>query len=207
MKKVIIIAMLLFPAALFAQEEDVRNTFEEFKSAMIGGNSGDVLALASSSSVDYYDNMLDMILYADSSKVAKLSLVQRLAVLGTRARVPVDTLIDMNGQEFFQFSMDAGGSNAEGLKILGIGDVLVNDDNTASGQVTANSQPLPMSITFVEEGGEWKIDMASLERMSEGQLQQMMTQSGMDFNQFLKMAMAQQGITVDDSIWHPLAER
>ena len=67
MKKVIIIAILLFPAALFAQEEEVKNTFEEFKSAMTGGNSGDVLALASSSSVEYYDDLLDLILYADSS--------------------------------------------------------------------------------------------------------------------------------------------
>lgn len=207
MKKLIIMAVFFFPAALFAQEEEVKNTFEEFKTAMTGGNSGDVLALASSSSVAYYDELLDMILYADSSKVAKLPLIQRIGVLGTRARVPVDTLIGMEGQDFLQYSMNANGNNAQQMQMLGIGDVLVNEDNTASGQVTANGQPLPMSITFVEEGGEWKIDMSSLERMGEGQLQQMMSQSGMDFNQFLKMALAQQGITVDDSIWHPLAER
>jgi len=207
MKKLLTILILLVPAITFAQEEDVKNTFEAFKTAMSNGNSDEVLKLASTSSVDYYDNMLDMILYGDSAEVAKLPLVQRIGVLGSRARIPKDTLMDMEGKDFLQYSMDANKQNAQQIQMLGIGDVLVGDDNTASGQVTMNGQALPMSISFVEEGGDWKIDMSSLENMGEGQLQNMMSQSNMDFNQFLKMALSQQGITADDSIWQPLAER
>ncbi|MCA6073801.1 hypothetical protein [Fulvivirga sedimenti] len=207
MKKLVLSLLFLFPAVLFAQEEEVKATFDSFKAAMVEGNTDAVLALTSASSMEYYSNMLDMVLYADSAKVAALPLIQKIGVLGTRVRIPKEDLIGMDGESFFRYNIDNNKQNSQQIQMLGIGDVMSVDDNTAQGQVTANGQALPMSINFVQEGSDWKIDMSSLENMSEGQLNQIIQQSGMDFNQFLKMAMAQQGMEVDDSIWQPLAEK
>ena len=207
MKKILLILLFIIPAGLYAQQAEVQQAFEDFKAAMMNANSDEVLKMASSSSLDYYNNMLDRILYADSATVAKLPLIQKIGVLGTRARVPVDTLIGMSGKDFLQFSLNSSKQNAQQMQMLSIGEVMKVDDNIAQGQLSANGQALPMSVNFIDEGGAWKIDMESLENMSEGQLQMMMSQSGMDFNQFLKFALSQQGITVDNSIWQPMAER
>ncbi len=207
MKKLVLSLLLLFPAVLFAQEEEVKATFESFKAAMVDGDTDAVLGLTSSSSMDYYTNMLDLVLYADSAKVAGLPLIQKIGVLGTRVRIPKEDLMGMDGEAFFRYNIDNNKQNAQQIQMLGIGDVMAVDDNTAQGQVTANGQALPMSINFIQESSGWKIDMASLENMSEGQLTQIIQQSGMDFNQFIKMAMAQQGMEVDDTIWQPMAEK
>ncbi len=207
MKKLVLSLLLLFPAVLFAQEEEVKATFESFKAAMVDGDTDAVLGLTSSSSMAYYTNMLGLVLYADSAKVAGLPLIQKIGVLGTRVRIPKEDLMGMDGEAFFRYNIDNNKQNAQQIQMLGIGDVMAVDDNTAQGQVTANGQALPMSINFIQESSGWKIDMASLENMSEGQLTQIIQQSGMDFNQFIKMAMAQQGMEVDDTIWQPMAEK
>ena len=185
MKKVFILFLAVISVPVFGQQDEIKAAFSEYKTAMVGNNIDGVLDITSKNSFDYYEMLIDYALNADSAKVAGLSFMDRMSVLGTRIQIPKDALIGMDGPSYVRYGLENGLTNSAALNAIDVGDVTMEGDSKAQAQVMYMSQPLPAKMTFLQEGGKWKFDATSMLKFSEDMILQQI--GGMDMTENVKI--------------------
>lgn len=205
MKKILLVAFMALSVSVFGQQAEVKQAFDDYKSSIIAGDIDGVLASTSQTSFEYYEMLIDYALHADSSKVAALSIIDRMSVLGTRMKIPMQDLQKMDGKGYVRYGIENQMSNAAAFQSIDVGEITMDGADKALGQVMYGVQALPAQMTFMKESGAWKFDASSMVKMSEGALLQQLASAGMSEQDFLMSSLAQaNGGQVPNDIWLPL---
>ena len=184
--------------------EDVRAAFNGYKTALLEGNGEDAASFLDSRSLDYYEAILEQVKTADSLEVDKAGLTDKLMILTIRHRLSHDEIVKMNGRTLLKRSIELGLIGREGVENSSIGEVTITGKD-AEGEFVVNGKPVPISMSFHKEKGEWKVDITSLFEMSEEAFQSLISTSGLTENEFLTQVLFMTSAKIPEpSVWQPV---
>ena len=189
------------------QGKDARKVaaaFKEYQSAILNDQAFKAIQVVDQRTHDYYQNMLGTILSADSLAVEALPLLDRMTVLMTRYRVPLDTLLRINGDGLFLYAIRNGMVVKSGVMNLSCGPVTVTGD-FASAQMLVNQELTPLEFHFYRENKQWRINLPSVFSVAQSGLQGLIASEGITENQFIQgiLTTIPGQITIPQA-WQPL---
>jgi hypothetical protein len=139
-------------------------------------------------SLAVYDYLMKVALNGKKEDVLALSHSHQAEVLRMRNRVPTNQLSRMRAADYLRHTVEQGWYDAMGQGpdwwIMGI---TVKDDGTALGAVHDASGWLGISLKFVKENDQWKLDERSFEPLFERWFKEYMNESGAGAQETLLM--------------------
>ncbi|HEX6731439.1 MAG TPA: hypothetical protein VF074_15550 [Pyrinomonadaceae bacterium] len=202
---VITFCLSLGTSAETAQSEEklVRQTFVDYKSAILQRQGQTAVTLVNQATLDYYARMQGLALEGQEREVRQLTPLNKILVLSLRHRVAIDQLRMMTPNQVFTYAVSQGwiGKNSVldseigGLRILG---------NDASAEYLKGGQRTSLNYRFTKENGRWKIDLTALTPFADQAMKMLIAKEGLDEDTFVvSLIESVSGKRVLPSIWHP----
>lgn len=193
--------LLLFPVMLITfscrfgapvnkDAEQVRNTFEEYKKALLESKGEEALQYVDRRTFQYYDRMLGLAKTASPDRVDALPITDKMLVLSIRNLTTLDQIRSFDGEALFAYAIKIGLVGTKSLENASIGEVTINR-NLAKGEVKTNGKKSPIAFNFYRDRGFWKIDVASIIPATNEALKKMLQENGQDENQFILTTLEQ----------------
>lgn len=209
MKKYFLFFLFLpvFGASLLAQNNEdtlIRAVFEKYRSDLLNDRGAEAVNEVDSRTINYYSNLLELTVNADSSKIETLSIMDKMSVLMMRLKIPKEELLSFSGRDLFVYSVDHGMVGKSGIAKNSIGQITVSD-NFASAPLGMKGAPSEVRFEFHKENGSWKIDLTSIFPLADMVFNKLINDSGKSENEFLiPLVEAATGKRMTPEIWMPL---
>ena len=203
---IIFLFFTAFATISFGQtaEKQVRQAFEKYQKAIMNDKGPEAVEHVDSRTINYYAEMLETAIKADSATVAELELLDKLMVLLLRHRTPKDKLLKFDGKELLIYAIESGMVGKNTVMNNEIGDVEITEEH-ARGQLVIKGEPAPLYMDFYKENGQWKVDLTSAFPAARMAFNYAVKQSGEDENEFVLELLANvTGKRPGNEIWHPL---
>lgn len=189
MKKTSIVFILFFFIALssFGQvnnEALIKQTFNNYKNAILNDKGDEALAFVDSRTIQYYSDVLTLVKEADSVKVDSLSLLDKLMVFAIRHRTSREDILSFDGKKLLAYAIKSGMVGKSSVADISIGEVKIEMD-MAKGQLVLNGLAAPFYFHFYKEDGQWKLDLTSIFTVSTFAFRKEVEDSGLGENEFL----------------------
>lgn len=185
--RITFLLLFLIPILTTAQqteEQQVKKTFDNYKSAILNDKGEEAVEQVDTKTITYYGDILEKVKTADSLKVDKLSLMDKLIVLVVRQRISKDEIMTTNGKQLLVTAIKMGMVGKSSVINNEVGVVKVNG-NFASGELLVRGQKTPLAFEFHKENGLWKLDLTAIFPAGEAAFRQMVKQSGEPENEYL----------------------
>lgn len=185
--RITFLALFLIPmltTAQQAEEQQVKKTFDNYKSAILNDKGEEAVEQVDTKTIAYYGDILEKVKTADSLKVDKLSLMDKLIVLVVRHRIPKEEIMKTNGKQLLVTAIKMGMVGKSSVINNEVGTVKVNGD-FASGELLVRGQKTPLAFEFHKKNGLWKLDLTAIFPAGEAAFRQMVKQSGEPENEYL----------------------
>lgn len=185
--RITFLALFLIPmltTAQQAEEQQVKKTFDNYKSAILNDKGEEAVEQVDTKTIAYYGDIFEKVKTADSLKVDKLSLMDKLIVLVVRHRIPKEEIMKTNGKQLLVTAIKMGMVGKSSVINNEVGTVKVNGD-FASGELLVRGQKTPLAFEFHKENGLWKLDLTAIFPAGEAAFRQMVKQSGEPENEYL----------------------
>lgn len=154
--------------------------------------------------INYYQGILSEVKNADSAKISAMSLVDKITVLGIRARATKQEILDMQGSDAFLFAIKNGMVGKNSVVNNSVGAITI-DKNFAKGELLVNGKKTPVFFHFYKENFGWKLNLTELFSLGNISLKQMLQDSGKPENEYLMEILSiLSGKTLSNEIWHPI---
>lgn len=183
---------------------DIKKIFEQYKSAILNDKAEVALNSIDNRSIDYYKGILSDVKKADSNKISTMSLIDKITVLGIRARATKQEIINMKGSDAFLFAIRNGMVGKSSVVNNSVGEITV-DNNFAKGELLVKGNKTPIYFHFYKESEGWKLNLTELFSLGNSSLKQMSQESGKPENEYLlEILSLLSGKTLSYEIWHPV---
>jgi hypothetical protein len=193
--------------SIVAQTSDkveIKNVFDVYKSAILNDQADKALNAIDNRTISYYKRILADVKSADSSKISAMSLIDKITVLGVRARATKQEIMDMTGTDVFIFSIKNGMVGKNSVVNNSVGEITI-DKNFAKGELLVNGQKTPVFFHFYKENNAWKLNLTELFNLGNSSLKQLLKQSGKTENESLMQVLSMlSGKTLSYEIWNPV---
>lgn len=185
----------------------VRQTWENYKKAILGKDGAAALALVNQTTVGYYGQMRTLALRATEAEVKALSVTNKIMVLSYRHRLSPEQLEAMNAEELFVHGVSQGWIGEQGVLRTTLGSVRVSG-GVASGEAIVGGKATPLTYRFEREGGKWKIDLAALMPVADIAMRAVIKELKVEEDQFiLDILESLSGVKPSADIWKPPARQ
>ncbi|TKG91572.1 hypothetical protein EYV94_21340 [Puteibacter caeruleilacunae] len=187
-----------------SEEELVRKSFNNYKSAILNDRGEEAVKFVDSNTIKYYSEILEKTKTAKPAEVKSLGLMDRLMVLAIRHRASKSNILSFDGKALLVYAIKEGMVGKNSVKNNSIGKVKVNG-NFATGNMLVNGQATPLDFQFNKENGTWKVDLTAIFPAGTMAFKEMQKNSGKDENEFLMMLLEMaSGKKPKDDIWNEL---
>ncbi|WP_294672046.1 hypothetical protein [uncultured Fluviicola sp.] len=209
MKKHILFLLFLplFGTSLLAQNSEdtlIRAVFDKYRSDLLNDRGTEAVKEVDSKTIQYYSDILELTISADSSKVETLSIMDKMSVLIMRLKISKEELLTFSGKDLFIYSVDHGMVGKSGIAKNSIGQIIVND-NFASAPLGVKGAPTEVRFEFYKESGSWKINLTSIFPLAELVFEKLIKDSGKSENELLiPIIEAATNKRVSREVWQPL---
>ena len=150
--------LLLLPAIARGSEEDsIKDAFNAYKAAIVGGRAAEAAEFLSASTVRLYRHMSDLALYADRDELRKQPTTILMEVLNLRLNVPAQDLQQMSDHDLVVYAVTngfVGGKGAEQFKL----EILAVNGAAAIGSLGLDAGKPFITLQFFKEDGAWRVD-------------------------------------------------
>ena len=201
MKKILSLSFsILIGISVLAQKEDIKaikNVYATYNKATANKNAEEALRCLSTSSVEYYSQILTLSKTADSVSLAKLPIIDMFMTITIKARTEASLLCAMNtGEELLRHALREGMTG----DINPIKEITVEGDTAYA---TVKGTTALVSHKFIKESTGWKIDLTySFSVLS--QRLETITQEYQLPKQLLCIAtLKRSAIEIPETIWEP----
>lgn len=190
--------------AQLSDQEDIKNTFINYKSAILNSDGSEAVKWVDKHTLDYYADMLDLSQNGDSSTVADLGVLDKLMVLSVRHRVLASELLAMDGNTLFIYAIDKGMVGKGSVMQFSLGEIKV-EGSFAIGEIITNGKVMPFAFHFYKEDEQWKMDLTSIFSVSNMAIMKVVEESEMSETEWIVMALGlSTGKQPTNAIWKPL---
>ncbi|WP_339706183.1 hypothetical protein [Algoriphagus aquimarinus] len=209
MKKPLLLVLTLFLTqfAFGQQEKDlVRESFENYKSAVLENRGSDAPNFLSSRTLSYYDGIIHHAIKSDSATIDDLPFFDKFTVLLIRHYIPKEEIVTMDAKTFLKYSVEKDLFGKESYINSKIGEVKISG-KFAQGKLRVNNKESTISYDFYKEDGEWKFDLLSVMKLSTGYIMDFIDSSDYTINEFIFAALLRlDGKEPKPTIWQPIIE-
>jgi len=183
------------------EEKLIRNSFENYKSAILNDKGEEAVQYVDSRTITYYSEILKKTKNADSIEVNNLGLMDKLMVFSIRHRATKSEILSFDGKGLLVYAIKEGMVGKNSVANNTIGDVEI-DGTFAKGQFIANGQKAPFHFHFYKEEDTWKIDLTSIFTIGTAAFKKMQEESGLNENEYLFSLLEMlTGRKPDNEIW------
>lgn len=189
------------------EEQLVEQAFNGYKSAIMNDQGEAAADLLSSSTVDYYEDMRDLALYAPQDELRQQSTGNLAQALLMRYQIPAQELRNMSGHALLVYAVAHGWVGKNSVAPFTVSSVQVVG-STAVADIVSDRQSGMGQFRFQKEDGSWKLDLVPLMQAASVHFDNLVKQQGGTRERFiLSMIAAASGRQVDPSIWEPPLKR
>ncbi len=187
-------------------KEQIRDACNRYITAVAGNLGTESIKYIDSNTVNYYGQMIPLILRADSIIVSRLRLDQQLLVLVVRQTMPLNKIKELNGAKLFEYLVQiAMCESGKGLDKYYF-DIHVEKKNHGYIQLVDSNNVPGVKFYFNREFGQWKIDIPSITSLiTKSMWRKLIEESGKTEKEFVQQVVElSTGTPLNDSTWHPL---
>jgi hypothetical protein len=189
--------------AIQSDEQLVRQTFINYKEAILQQRGQSAVRLISSATLQYYARMRTIALEGLEKEVRQLTPMNKIMVLTLRHRISTDELRATTPETVFILAVNQGWIGKTSVIDSDIGQIRVVHKD-ASAQYVKGGEPTPLKYRFTKENGEWKIDLTALMPVADQAMSTLIKQEGLDEDKFIiSLIESVSGKKVSSSIWTP----
>lgn len=181
----LIFAFLLNSCSASKKEEElVRKSFENYKTAILNNKGEEAVQYLDSRTTKYFSDILTKTKNADSTEVDNLDLMDKLMVFSIRHRATKSEILSFDGKSLLIYAINEGMVGKNSVANNTVGEVAI-DGNFAKGQFIANGQKTPFYFHFYKEDDKWKLDLTSIFSIGTDTFKKMQKESGLNENEYL----------------------
>ncbi|HEY4539108.1 MAG TPA: hypothetical protein VIG94_03735 [Faecalibacter sp.] len=187
-------------------KKEIVKAFETYKKGILSGDSKTAIAQLDKNSINYYQEVLDISLRADSAQINQLEVLDKLIVLSVKHKVPKEELIKMNGLQLLNYSIDNGLiGNKNTINEIEIGEVDINGE-IAYGQFIVKKQKTPLYFGFTYDQSQWRLDITSVFEPTGFAIRKLVEMQNKSANEVIitMIESTTPGKKVSKDIWKPL---
>jgi len=202
---IIFLSTLLISCENNNDEELIKESFNNYKNAVINGNGKEAVKYVDSRTIKYYSRLLELTKTADSIQLEKSTIIEKFFVLGVRHTTPKDSIYKFTGQTLFSYAIDKEFTGKDGAIQLYINQIDI-ENNFAIVELkskTAKSDP-GINIHYYKENGVWKADWTSFFILGNVAFKNLIKSSGQEENEFIMYALNEIYGKQNIDIWKPL---
>ena len=166
------------------EDKLIRETFENYKSAILSDKGEEAFNYVDSRTLDYYTKIIDLVKKADKTEIEGLSLMDKMMVLSIRHRAPKEAIVSFDGKGLFVYAIEQGMVGKDSVMNNEIGEVSVQGD-FAKGQLLVNKTASPLYFHFYKQDGNWKVDLSSIFPDANLALQQIIKDTGLSEEDYI----------------------
>ncbi len=203
----IVSIVLVLSQAAAATPADVEAALEKYRIAILNADPEAAYQSIDTNTKAYYDQLFDDVAFATADQVHAKPLLDRVTIVMTRHRIPVEELQNLDGPSLFKYAVANDWVGKGSVAATAITDIRITGD-TATTKLMMGGQVAPFGFTFRKEQGEWKIDLTSVMPMANSAFEQTIQAAGLQENAFIFQSVeAASGHPVDPSVWDAPLER
>lgn len=186
------------------EEKLVRQSFDNYKSAILNDKGEEAVKLVDSRTIKYYSDILVLVKTADSTKVETLSIFDKLMIFTIRHIASKEDILSFDAKSLLVYAIENGLVGKNSVADNSIGDVTI-DKLFAKGQLVSNGEKTPIDFHFYKEENQWKIDLTPLFEVSTDAFKEMAVGSGQNENNYLFFLLkVLTGNQPSRDIWKPI---
>lgn len=191
-------------------EEEIQETFDALLRALKTRDVAKVRLLSDKNTLQYFDQLRDMVWSADRASLEKLKPIDRLQVLVYRHILmhQDEARRNITSEALFTQAIEQGWfyvGDSPDVRVDYID--LIPGGTEAHSDIIINSIIPEERMDFYKEGGMWKCNLLKLLPSQQEKLLANMHQQALSEQEFLKeMLHRQTGTPMDSSVWTPLSE-
>ncbi len=197
------------PPSITAVKNEIRESFEQFRRAVLRGDRMAVAKMVTGDAVKYGNALLRMAQAWDRQRLAKQSALTQIAVLGLRLDAEPGELEEMLPAEAFARTYEAGVVDPlvfEEMSLLQID--LGSGRETATALIGIGEQRSDAPIAFAKLDERWLVDPTSISNQISLSLTVYLESKGVSEETYVAEFMRQMyGETFDEQAWEPTAQR
>jgi hypothetical protein len=205
LRSVFSVVLLLLPFAVAATPvDDVKQSFQTYKTAIIDADGEAAAEVVTEASHDYFRKLADQALTLDWAGLHAIHLGDRVYSMLLRHTLERSQLESMSGEELVSYAVDEGWIGRENATQLQLGNYEVEGE-TASGTIMRpDGGATSFKMQFVKEDGRWLLDLVALMNLTRAAFDFTIQQSGLSEDDFvIRMLEAGTGRKPGPEIWSP----
>jgi hypothetical protein len=202
----VFIAFCLQPAAAQVDVDSaaIVAAFEDYKAAVGDADGKKVLPLLAQRSLQYYDHLAGLVIFADSLELTQSAILDATMVINLRTTVPKEELLKMDGAAMAVHIFNIGKQGRGGLGAQTIGNIEYGG-GAAVADILLDGNTSEFKYTFFLEDGQWKIDPTAVFALSEKTMQDLLEANNLSITRFLEIVSRNQyQRELDPDVWKPL---
>ena len=144
-------------------EKAIIDCFEEYKTAGRNRDGKHALNYLSKNVVEFYNDLMSMAIYSDSSQLMELWSFYKIMIVGIRCEIPKEVLLEMSGEELIVYAFENNLNDMQTFEDdnFKVGSTEI-DNNMAKAKMLYKGEEVEMVVNFYKEDGNWKVDLLSI---------------------------------------------
>jgi hypothetical protein len=202
---IIFLSTLLLSCENNNDEELIKESFNNYKNAVINDNGKEAVKYVDSRTIKYYSRLLELTKTADSIQLEKSTIIEKFFVLGVRHTTPKDSIYKFTGQTLFSYAIDKGFTGKDGAIQLYINQIDFENNFAIVELKSKNAKSDPgINIHYYKENGVWKADWTSFFILGNVAFKNLIKSSGQEENEFIMYALNEIYGKQNVDVWKPL---
>lgn len=201
---VLLFVFCLSAPAVAAPEDDVKESFLTYKTAVLEADGETAAMVVTQSSRDYFRSLADQALTLDRAGLHEIHLTDRLYAMLFRHNLDRARLQQMSGGEAVSYAVDQGWIGRNGASQLRLGHYEIEGDHASGTILRPDGLKSSFKMEFVKEGGRWLLDLVALMDLTRTAFEFAVQQSGLSEDEFVLLMVEQgTGRKPGPEIWSP----
>lgn len=189
--------------------QEIVACFEGYKEAAKKSDGSKALEFLSKNTVQFYTDMLNMVLLSDSTQLMELWSFYKIMITVVRCEVPKEELLKMSGEDLIIYAVEHDMIDMQAIQEdnFKIGSTTITA-NTAKAKLLHKGKEVPMSIDFYKEDSKWKIDVPSILNYVIPEIEKELQAKGYDNSARFEWLLLVAGCdSPQNPIWKPVVDR
>lgn len=190
---VLILSWVFFPGCgqieqQAMEKKEIEALFERYRNALLDFYGEEAVKLVCSQTIEWYDQIVDEALYLEAAALKQADIMKKFTVLRVRLEFSKDQLEKMDGKALFDAAIDNGWIGVETVEKIRLHRIKIRGDRA---EAYVKGSPGTPAFHFIMERGKWKLALIKSFALARRTVENMISSSGMDEDQWLASVFSQ----------------